>query len=373
MLHVDIPDEADLAQLAAARQPGCVSIYVPASPSDHELGRIELKTLLSETVARLDHSDMARPQVEELHDRVAALVDDGGFWRYQANGLAVFAGTGVLRTFRLPEPPARTLEVADRFFLKPLLRSVTYPRTALVLALAQSSVRLIEVLPGTPPHDVVVPGLPTDIASSIGVPSIRGRAVPGTGRIRGSEGQKVRQAQFADAIDAALRPVLAGRTEPLILAAAEPMASIFRSANSYQRLATEILSGNPEDRSDSEVAEAAQAVLDRINAADLLALKATLADHLTSGLAVVELGDVARAATYGAVDTLLVDVDQTIRGEVDEDSGAIAFSAGSDSGGCDVVDEIARRALLTGARILALSAGEVPADGPCAAMLRYPT
>ena len=43
------------------------------------------------------------------------------------------------------------VEVSDRFHLKPLLRSVTFPQAALVLALAQGSVRVIEVAGDVPP------------------------------------------------------------------------------------------------------------------------------------------------------------------------------------------------------------------------------
>ena len=373
MLHTDIPTLVDVTSFAATRQPGCVSIYVPTSPTDSRLGRIELKTLLSEAVARLRQSGMGRQHVDELHDDIAGLIDDSSFWQYQAKGLAVFATAGVLRTFRLPEQTAAVIEISDRFVIKPLLRTITFPRAALVLALAQNSVRLIEVFPDLLPCELVVPDLPTDIASTIGVPSIRGRAVPGTGRIRGSEGQKVRQAQYAHAIDQALRPVLAGRDLPLVIAAAEPMASIYRSVNSYGRLATETLPGNPEERSASELADAALAVVDSINAAELMTLRNSFTDSLGSERAFIELSDVARAATYGAVETLFVDIDQTIRGQIDDDNGAITFGDANDSACYDVVNEILRRALITGARILTVSAADVPAGGPCAAVLRFPT
>jgi hypothetical protein len=39
--------------------------------------------------------------------------------------------------------------------------------------------------------------------------------------------------QYSRRIDAALRPVLAARNTPLILAATEPLASIYRLANTY--------------------------------------------------------------------------------------------------------------------------------------------
>jgi len=38
---------------------------------------------------------------------------------------------------------------------------------------------------------------------------------------------------------------------------------------------------------------------------------------------VTDLTDIARAATFGAVDTLMADIDQRLPGFVDEDSGAV--------------------------------------------------
>jgi hypothetical protein len=44
--------------------------------------------------------------------------------------------------------------------------------------------------------------------------------------------------QFARQVDKALRPVVTGSRIPLVLAAAEPLASTYRSVNSYSHLAT---------------------------------------------------------------------------------------------------------------------------------------
>jgi hypothetical protein len=126
--------------------------------------------------------------------------------------------------------------VADRFHLKPILRAVTFPRVALVLALAQGSVRLIEVSSDVEPVEVRLPDMPSDAASAAGRSSLADRAP--VRRIQGSEGRKLRLTQYARQIDQALRPWLGGLDVPLILAATEPLDSIFRSVNSYPRLAS---------------------------------------------------------------------------------------------------------------------------------------
>ena len=79
----------------------------------------------------------------------------------------------------------------------------------------------------------------------------------------------------------------------------------------------------------------------------------------------------ARAATYGAVETLFVDIDQTVPGLVDEETGAVTLSDEDDAVTYGVVDEILRRALLSGAEIFAVRADDMPGGGAVAAGVRF--
>jgi release factor family 11 len=137
---------------------------------------------------------------------------------------------------------------------------VTFPQVALVLALAQGSVRLIEVSPDIEPAEVAVPDLPQDAAGAAGSSSLADRAP--IRRIQGSEGRKLRLRQYARQIDQALRPFPGGIGVPLILAAAEPLDSIFRSVNSYPQLASTTITGNPERTPDAELAASAREIVD---------------------------------------------------------------------------------------------------------------
>ena len=231
--------------------------------------------------------------------------------------------------------------------------------------------RLIEVLPSGPPVEVKVPGLPKDAASAAGKASLGDRSP--SGRIIGSEGKKVRLTQFARKVDAALRPVLAGRrSTPLILAATEPLESIYRLVNSSSNLVPGTIEGNPDRTTDADLATAARLRLDQLYAEQI----ATFRDHFaarsdqrrtTSDIAVA-----ARAATFGAVETMLVDIDEVIIGTVDEETGAVTFAdqPGKDSYG--VVDEIAGRALATGGEVLGVRKADIPGGASLAAILRYP-
>lgn len=368
-LHTDIPTRPELERLLVARDRWCVSAYVPTSPITHEAqaGRIELKSLTADAVGQMEANGAGGRDVREVREPLDDLVDDDDFWAGQANSLAVFASAAGVRTFRLPNRLEASVEVADRFYVKPLLRAVTFPQAAFVLALAAGSVRLVEVTPEGAPFTVDVPDLPTDAASAAGKASITERSP--IARLQGSEGQKLRLRQYARKVDQALRGVLTGLELPLILAATEPLESIYRNRNSYPHLVEPGIPGNPEGRSDEELAAEARTVLDQVYANELSAIRDLFELRSSDDRASTDVATVARAATYGAVDTLLVDIDQKVPGQVD-DGGAVTFSD-DDAVSYGVVDEIGRRVLLSGGRVLAVRTPDVPGGGPLAAILRY--
>jgi hypothetical protein len=356
-LHLDIPTDEQLTALLDAREPGSVSAYLPTSPlpQDADAARIELKNLAMEAQRQLGDDGRG------VREQIDALLDDDAFWAYLANSLAVFATAESLLTFRLPNRLVSMVEVSDRFHLKPLLRSVTFPQAALVLALAQRSVRLVEVAPDLPASEIEVADLPTP-------EEIAARLAPG----HLQDADKVRLRQYARLVDTALRPVLAGLGLPLILAAAEPLGSIYRSLNSYPKLAARGIPGNPEETPEADLAAAAREILDELYAAELDDVRTTFELRVNAGRGATDVTDVARAATFGAVDTLMVDIDDVIPGFVAGSDGAVTFDGDNDAVNYGVVDEIARRVLLSGGRVLALRRDDIPEQGTVAAILRYP-
>jgi Bacterial archaeo-eukaryotic release factor family 11 len=369
-LHTDIPTRIEVERLLTARATPCVSLYVPTTPlnQDAQAERIELKNLVAEAVEQIEAAGGERRTVSEVREPVDELLDDDDFWKEQARSLAVFTSPAGMRTYRLPNRLTSNVEVADRFYVKPLLRAITFPQAAFVLALAAGSVRLVEVTGDGPPFTVGVPGMPTDAASAAGKSSLADRAP--SRRIQGSEGQKVRLRQYGRKVDHALRGVLTGLELPLILAATEPLDAIYRSVNSYPHLVEGGIPGSPEGATDAELAEAAWQVLDAVYAAELVALRDRFDVGSSQDRASADLATIARAATYGAVETLLVDIDDKVPGVVDEETGALTL-ADDDAASYGVVDEIARRVFLSGGRVLAVRKADVPGGGPAAAILRY--
>src|ERR1700738_1668201 len=391
MLHIDIPTLAEFKALAQIKGETCVSLYLPTSPlvDNIRANRIAFRDLAREALVQLREAGADKRKIavfEERFDHLAGLEHDvqdedkirklqrakpdpfDTFWHYQANGLAVLSTPGLMRMFRLPNPPKPLAEVADRFHLTPLIRAMTSPHEILVLALAKESVRLIRAFANFPPVRLQIPDLPRNAEEATRRPSFHVRAP--RRRLQNLEGEKVLLHKYVRKVEQAVHGVLAGLSTPLVLAAEEPLASMFRAANTYPRLADEMIGGNPDTRTDAELEDAAIPILDRLYSRELKAVIARY-DELKPRLATTDVSYAAHAATAGAIEQLLIDLDAVIPGLVSDIDGTVIYSASDDAENYSVVDEVARRALYTGARVMGARKDELPDRAPLTAILRY--
>jgi Bacterial archaeo-eukaryotic release factor family 11 len=391
MLHIDIPTLAEFKALAQIKGETCVSLYLPTSRLGKNAGtnRTAFKDIAREALSQLKEGGADKNKITVFEERFARLagtdhdVQDQdkirklqrakpdpieSFWHYQANGLAVLATAGMMRTFRLPNSPKPLAEVADRFHLTPLIRAMTSPHDIFVLALAEESVRLVHAFANFPPQRLQVPDLPANAAEATRRPSFHVRAP--RRRLQNLEGEKVLLHQYVRKVEHAVQGALAGQNAPLVLAAEEPLASMFRSVNTYPKLADEMIEGNPDQITDGELEDAAIPILDRLYSRELKAVIA-LYDELKPRRATTDVSYAAHAATAGAIEQLLVDLDAVVPGLVSDIDGSVTYSASDDAETYSVVDEVARRALYTGARVLGARQEEMPDRAPLTAILRY--
>jgi len=372
VLYVDIPSLSEFMALAAIRNEICVSLYLRATPLNEDVSgtRIELKRVSNVALEKLRLGGADRCQMAAVAELVDDLIDDDEFWRFQANSLAVLVTTEALRTFRLPNHLQPLAEVSDRFHLKPLLRTLTFPHEAFVLALSKASVRLLQVFTDLPPRKIRVDGLPEDASTFLRKAAVHGRSL--SGRTQGSEDQKTLLRHYTRQVDQALRGILVGRHTPLILVAESPLDAIYRSVNTFPYLVADTAPGSIDNISEQELAERARSVLDRLHADEVDAVVSHYKSHGAGGRVTTDIATASRAATFGAIETLMVDVNEIIPGTVDETDGRVTFAEEPGPKTYGIVDEIARRALRSGARVLGLRRDDIPERASLAVIMRYP-
>jgi hypothetical protein len=111
-----------------------VSIYLPTDSGSSEAAqRIEFGSLTTDAVGQLRGAGAARDGLAAIDEELGEPAEDEEFWRCQARSLGVFVTPASLRSFRLPSRIVSSVEVSDWFFIKPLLRAVTFPDVAFVL------------------------------------------------------------------------------------------------------------------------------------------------------------------------------------------------------------------------------------------------
>ena len=246
MLYVDIPTAPEMRALIETRADACVSMYVPTTPETQhtDASRISLGNMARAAVAELGKAGINKRRLASIAEALEALRADDDFWAVQARTLAVLVTPDHLHTFRLATRVPETMEIADRFYLKPLLRAPAFDQHAFVLALSTNAVRLVEIFADLPPEVVKVPGMPRDASHAVGRARIND--LTQNTRIANDEGQKILLRQYARKVDVALRQVLLGQETPLILAAADPLQAIFRSVASYPGLVAASIMCSPE-------------------------------------------------------------------------------------------------------------------------------
>ncbi len=371
MLYIDIPSPHEIGNLDLVRSDACVSIYLSTTPLTQKIGKSQtrLTQLVKDAVKQLEAADVDKRRIWSLQEHFDTVLEDDEFWEHQAHSLTILASPEKLLTYRLPNELVDMVTVADRFHLKPLLRASTFPNAAHVLAVSENDVRLIEVSSDLPATEINVPNMPKDAASAVGKASINDS---GAGRrIGGKEGQKIRLAQYIRKIDTALRPVLKGSDIPTILAATQPVASIVRAVSSVAML-DQTIETSPDDVSAADLAKAARPILDAYYDEQIAEFHTLFEARAGESRATSDISDAARASTFGGIDTLLVDIDEIVTGSIDETTGEVTFLPDGGKGSYGVVDEIAGRALRTGARVLAVRKQDIPGKQSLAAILRYP-
>jgi Bacterial archaeo-eukaryotic release factor family 11 len=219
-----------------------------------------LGNLAAEAVAQLRDAGVAKREVLAIEQEIGDLIEDEEFWRYLARSLAMFATPERLTTFPVAEPAGerdcRVRPVPSQ--TSPSHGHVSFARSRFRRSRSYSRWRRARCVSSRSPP--IPSPRRSPCLTSRATPPARSAAPPSPTEHRYGGSRAPKRATFAwpyaRQIDQALRPLLGGIGVPLILAAAEPLDSIYRSVNSYPQLAAATIAGNPSTQSDEALATA---------------------------------------------------------------------------------------------------------------------
>lgn len=370
-----------------------ISVFLPTHERGPETQQdpIRFSNLLDEAERSL--ADGGVRNAGELLEPARRLLKDDDFWLHQGRGLAVFLSPDGLELFRLPIELREKVVVSDRFHVKPLLALLTGDGRFHVLALSQARVRLFEAsrdsIRELDLHDV-----PESLRDVVGYdfeerslqfhPSARGaRAAVGAGAGAGAgvvfhghgsakDDSKPELRKYVKAVDRGILRLLPERNQPLVVAAVDYVAALYRQTSKHPHIAEGVVEGNPDRRSPEELRDEAWKIVEPLfqAARDAATSRYRELGGGDSGHTSDELERVVPAAFAGRVQTLFVARDVEQWGRYDPDTTQLVLHGERAADDDDLLDVAAAETLVRNGEIYAIDAEGMPGSA-IAAIFRY--
>lgn len=387
-IHEGLPSPGELSRLAGPGGNECVSIF--AGPKRAGRGvemhknKLDLRDALHAAEALLKKRGLDEDSARQITERARFLLEEEAFWRKPPQGYCLFASSDRADVYRLPVPPAAAVEVAGRCHIKPLLPLHDDRGAYHLLALQRERVRLFRA-DRWAIEEVPLESVPATMQQALGFDRPvqehqfhTGAAVGGAGRRPavhhgqggGKDDRQAERLRFYQVLDRALRAVLADGGIPLVVAGSERAVPVYREACSRQDLLAGEVLVNPEDLALEDLRDRAwEAVRDWMHREREQA-REEYTRMTGTGATSDDVLEVARAARNGRVRSVLVSLEDTIRGRCDGD-GPGACTLESDEGGEDLLNLAAAETLAHGGNAHAVPRQDLPGRTSVAAVLRW--
>ena len=324
----------------AVRETGpCVSVFLPTHSGGKEVlnheDRLTFKNLTRQIREEMEKQGYEAPAIAKFMEPLQGLLEDAGLWRHQEKGLAVFAAGNFLRYFTLPLSFEPFFNFSTEFYLKPLLPFFTGGGDFFLLTLNFHEVQLYRGNREGLEEVLFEPPLPQRLEEVVGFDyeekfkglhsmKMGGHAMGtfhGPGEWQADE--KDETLSFFREVDKEIVPALGGGNAPLVVAALEYLAPIYREANTYPFLYPEPLSGNPKHVPLPDLHKKVWDMLafhfdkERNQQAELLS---QLRD---TDRTATDIREVIPAAIAGRIDALFLDKNEEIWGVYDKADAAV--------------------------------------------------
>lgn len=384
-----------LKELLEPAAGAAVSIYLPThrSSSEAEVDRLRFRAALDQARELLSEDgsdDETLARLEELDP----LTREQEFWRYQADGLAVFLGPGFARMYRVPTELPELVVVGPTFHTRPLLELLQAPDRYWVLGLSQKNLRLWEgTAAGATPLDLR--NLPRDMLDALGFEYERDanivqrqklrrqRSQPGRGghapvfHGHGAAKNEVTEAElrkFFRKVDRGLADLLEGETGPVVLATVKEYHPLYRSASGLGNLVEEGIEANVTEWTPERIHEAAWPIVESVAMRQVDRALQLWENAYGAGKGEADVANLCHQAVAGRLRLLLTERGRRVWGTLDRDTGEVEIlqEGGEDPGehAAELLNELAEVVILRGGDALSLSEEHMPTDTGAAGILR---
>jgi hypothetical protein len=390
VLPIEMLDRNQLEFLSARHDQSCISMFMPTHRAGPETRQdpIRLKNLAREAESRIIASGVRPVNAKQILSPVRNLLRQAGFWRAQADGLALFASQGFFQYFRLPLQVEELVTVKDCFQVSPLVPVFTMGGQFYLLALSRNKVRFFLGAAYTL-REVELKGVPGNIAEAlrydvreaqaqfhsaepggIGGPlGKKGSVYHGQGV--GVDDEQARTLEYLLIIERGVRHRLRNQQLPLVLAGVTELLSVYRSINKYPRLLDNAVSGNTDGWGEDELHAHAWRIVQPYHEQ---ARKQALSEYkelLATGRTSNDLKEILLAAYQGRVQAAFLGCGAHQWGNYNFEEDTLEIRGQNDAGSEDLFNLVAIQTILHDGAVYALPQNEMPNGSSIAAVFRY--
>ncbi len=360
-------------QLAKTRKEHCVSMYVPAHPSEDGIeSRSFFKRMISDVKEELVERGMDEKAAHKFLFNAYELLEEPEYWSNMQYGLGVFITEDSFDFLKIPGEVGLYFFVGGRFYLRPLLPAVNGKERFYLLAISEDNVNLYEgdkfTLRPIPPSELLPDNMQEAIAAETEERNVQmksGQSAYETPVFKGSEdmgsGHNLKQwKRYFYQIDEGVRELIDQERTPLVIAAPDPMAPVYKETSQYLDITPVHISGNPDDKDESELHEKAVEILDNFYEGKRVAKSKSFDDYMKDDRASATVFDILSKSLKGEVETLFIAKGRHSWGEYDAEKGNIDMYKEQKPGAIDLLDLAATHTHLNNGDIYFVPKDEMP-------------
>jgi len=368
-------------ELLADHQAPCVSIYIPVNrahpPADQD--PVRFSTHLAEAEKTL-LKNYSRQETQAVLGKLEEYRSNMDFWTGSSrDAVAFFASPDYVLAVDLEQHVPDTVIVGDSFHVKPLIRVLQSGDRYQLLCYSEKNIQLFEgsryrldrlELKNVPTNTYQISGmrLGKAVDSQLDLQTAEQQASEGPGAMVDPSNWQ----HFMRAVDKAVWENYSRPSKlPLIFVAVEEWHPRFHGISKNPYLEKEGIKLNPVHLPVERLREEAWKIMEPRFLANLDKLRNDFMAAKAHQKGSDVVGQVAEAAAFGRVGTLLVQENQHIPGKVIRDSGQIAPPERTNDHAEDVLDDLAEMVLRTDGQVLVLPQDSMPTDTGVAAIYRY--
>lgn len=365
----------DIKQLSNIHSAFCISIFIPTHRAGKEvMQKLDSKTLkneLKEVKNKLSLQELSLKEIDDLVFPIQELIDNTGFWRKQSDGLAIFLADGLFKKYTLPINFEAFNNVANSFYLKPLMPMFVGDGSFYLLTLELEEVKLYEMTRHSITEVIINDLIPARLEESVGydykAKSLQFRTQKegyGAAAFHGhSESDRDRKDEILRhfrAIDKGLKAKLNDKKSPMVIASQDYLFSIYAEVNTYKHLLKNHITSDSKETNTSLLHDMAWEMMAPYFDEPRKEKTEQFKQYEGTGRTSSDIKQIVPASFQGKIDTLFIENREDIFGIYDAEKHKVEIRDNQDKTHVSLLNIAAIKTFLKDGKVYLLDKEDMP-------------